>query len=75
MFRARKTGAELLEFDWQSVLEQLNKCDPKEECFYMITLNKGTPDEYRTRFMTYKETLELVMLALEKKKLRIPLTL
>lgn len=75
MFKLRKQSPELLEFDWQYVLEQLGKCDPKEECFYMITLNKGTPDEYRTRFMTYKETLELVMLALEKKKLRIPLSL
>lgn len=75
MFRLRKKSPELLDFDWQSVLEQLNKCDPKEECFYMITLNKGTEDEYRTRFMTYKETLELVIMALEKKKLRIPLTL
>lgn len=75
MFRLRKKSPELLNFDWQSVLDQLNKCNPKEECFYMITLNKGTADEYRTRFMTYAETLELVMLALEKKGLRISSTL
>ena len=75
MFRLRKKDPELLDFDWQSVLEQLGKCNPKEECFYMITLNKGKDDEYRTRFMTFKETLELVMLALENKKLRIPLAL
>jgi len=41
----------------------------------MIVTNKGQDDEYRIRFMTHQETLELVMLALEKKKLRIPLTL
>jgi len=75
MFRLRKKSPELLNFDWQSVLDQLNKCDPNDGCFFMITLNKGTEDEYRTRFMSYTETLELVMLALEKKKLRIPSTL
>ena len=75
MFKLRKKNPEVLEFDWKSILDQLNQCDPKEECFYMITLNKGTPDEYRTRFMTYQEMLEMVMLALEKKKLRIPLPL
>lgn len=75
MFRLRKKSPELLNFDWKSVLDQLNKCNPNEECFYMITLNKGTEDEYRTRFMTYQETLELVMLAMEKKNLRIPSTL
>lgn len=75
MFRLRKKSPELLNFDWKSVLDQLSKCNPNEECFYMITLNKGTEDEYRTRFMTYQETLELVMLAMEKKNLRIPSTL
>lgn len=74
-FRVKPPTNDLLSFDWQSVLDQLNKCDPKSGDFYIITTNKGQPDEYRTRFMTYQETLELVMLALEKKKLRIPLTL
>jgi hypothetical protein len=41
----------------------------------MIVINKGQADEYRTKFMTYQETLELIMVALEKKKLRIPLSL
>ena len=66
---------DLLNFDWQSVLEQLQKCDPKGGEWFIIVTNKGQDDEYRTRFMTYQETLELVMLALEKKKLRIPLAL
>lgn len=66
---------DLLKFDWQSILEQLNKAGPKSNDFFMIVINKGQADEYRTRFMTYQETLELVMLALEKKKLRIPLSL
>lgn len=74
-FRKNNDSTDLLTFDWKSVLEQLRQCDPKEECFFMITLNKGQESEYRTRFMTYQETMELVMLALEKQKLRIPLTL
>lgn len=73
MLRFRKPDSpDLLNFDWQGVLEQLRNCDPNEECFYMITLNKGQDSEYRTRFMSYKEVLELVMLALEKQNLRIP---
>lgn len=74
-FRIKPPTSDLLSFDWQSVLDQLNKCDPKSGDFYMIVTNKGQDDEYRTRFMTHQETLELVMLALEKKKLRIPLAL
>lgn len=74
-FRVKPPTNDPLSFDWQSVLDQLNKCDPKSGDFYIITTNKGQDNEYRTRFMTYQETLELVMLALEKKKLRIPLPL
>lgn len=74
-FRVKPPANDLLSFDWKSILDQLNKCDPKNGDFYIITTNKGQGDEYRTRFMTYQETLELVMLALEKKKLRIPLPL
>lgn len=75
MFRLRKKSPDLLNFDWQSVLAQLEQCDPNEGCFFMITLNKGTEDEYRTRFLNYQEAKELIQLALEKQKLRIPLTL
>jgi hypothetical protein len=74
-FRVKPPTGDLLSFDWQSMLEQLNKSDPKSGDFFMIVTNKGKDDEYRTKFMTYQETLELIMLALEKKKLRIPLSL
>jgi hypothetical protein len=74
-FKRANENSGLLSFDWQSILEQLQKCDPNDGNFYIITLNKGTPDEYRTRFMTFQETKELVIMALEKKRLRIPLTL
>jgi hypothetical protein len=74
-FRVKPPANDLLSFDWQSVLDQLNKCDPKSGDFYLIVTNKGKDDEYRTKFLTYQEALELVMLALEKKKLRIPLPL
>ena len=71
----KPSTVDLLSFDWQGVLEQLQKSDPKGGEFFMIVINKGQDDEYRTRFMTYQETLELIMIALEKKKLRIPLSL
>jgi hypothetical protein len=74
-FRKNNDSTDLLSFDWKGILEQLHQCNPKEECFFMITLNKGQDNEYRTRFMSYQETLELVILALEKQKLRIPLPL
>lgn len=73
--RQKPLTMDLLSFDWQGILEQLRKADPKCDDFFMVVINKGQPDEYRTRFMTYQETMELVMLALEKKKLRIPLSL
>jgi hypothetical protein len=75
MFRVRKETPAILNFDWEGVLKQLQQCDPNSGDFYLIVTNKGQDDEYRTKFMTYQEALELVMLALEKKKLRIPLAL
>lgn len=74
-FRVKAPATDLLSFDWESVLAQLRKSDPKGGEFFLIVTNKGQDDEYRTKFMTYQETLELVMLALEKKRLRIPLAL
>ena len=65
----------LLTFDWESVKEQLLKCNPNDGNYYMISFNKGRDDEYRTRFMPYQEALSLVFLALEKKRLEIPITL
>jgi len=73
--RQKPATMDLLNFDWQGTLAQLQKSDPKGGEFFMIVINKGQDDEYRTRFMTYQETLELIMIALEKKKLRIPLSL
>jgi hypothetical protein len=74
-FRNKKASMDLLNFDWEAVLDQLNKSDPKSGEWFIIAINKGKEDEYRTRFMTYQETMELVILALEKKKLRIPFAL
>ena len=73
--RKKQPVMDLLNFDWQTILEQLQKCDAKSGDFYIIALNRGKEDEYRTRFMTYQEMMELIHTALEKKRLRIPLTL
>ena len=75
LFKSRRPNLNLLELDWQSVLKQLESYDPKDPAFYMITINKGKDTEYRTKFMTYTEMMELVRLALEKKNLRVPITL
>lgn len=66
-----KKKPDLLNLDWENVRALLASYDPKEEVFYMITVNKGKDDEHRTKFMTWQETMELVMFALEKKKLRV----
>jgi hypothetical protein len=66
---------DLLNFDWQGVLEQLRTSPANTPDFFMIVINKGQESEYRTKFMSRQETMELVIMALEKKKLRIPLTL
>lgn len=64
----------LLDRDWERVWKELQSYDPKEGCSYMLTLNKDQEDEYRTRFLTYEETADLIFTALEKKKLRIAAT-
>ena len=73
--KTRRPNLNLLELDWQTVLNQLNTYDPKDPAFYMITINKGKDSEYRTKFMPYGEMMELVRLALEKQGLRVPITL
>jgi hypothetical protein len=69
------SGIDLLGLDWEAIHNQLKAADPKSDGFYMIVVNKGKPDEYRTRFMNHQEAMELVCMALEKKKLRVPITL
>ena len=62
----------LLDRDWEGILKQLHDGPSRDNgVFYMITLNKGQETEYRTRFLTYDEVLDLVATAVEKKKLRI----
>lgn len=65
---------DLLSYDWESAWKKLQESDPKDGCFYMVTLNKDQPSEYRTRFMTYAEAADLISTALAKKKLRSPIT-
>lgn len=73
-FRKRVPG-DLRDLDWKSLQDLLDKMDPNDGVWYMITINKGTPNEYRTKFMTYQEARDLIGFALEKKRLRVPVTL
>jgi hypothetical protein len=66
---------DLVKLDWEKLRDMLDKMDPKEDAWYMITVNKGQPDEYRTKFMTYQDAKDLIGFALEKKRLRVPVTL
>ena len=61
----------LLDLDWESLATLMKSYDSKEGVWYMITYNKGMPDEYRTRFMPYQEALDMILYALEKKRLRV----
>lgn len=67
----RRRVPELLNLDWEKLRDLLATLDPKDETWYMITVNKGQSDEYRTKFLTYQEAKELIGFALEKKRLRI----
>lgn len=67
----RRIPGDLVNLNWEMLRDMLHKMDPKEDVWYMITVNKGHPDEYRTKFMTYHDAKELIEFALEKKKLRI----
>ena len=67
----RRIPGDLVNLDWEKLRDMLEKMDPKEDVWYMITVNKGLPDEYRTKFMTYQDAKELIGFALEKKRLRI----
>ncbi len=72
---ARKPTPNILDFDWEKVLDQIQKDNPNTNDLYMLVFNKGQASEYRTRFMSYKEALEFIFLGREKKKLRISTTL
>lgn len=41
--------------NWESVLDALKKLDPNDGNYYMITVDKGTADEARTRFLSYTQ--------------------
>lgn len=68
---ATKKGIDLFTLDWQGLVDLINSYDPKEDVWYMISLNKGEENEYRSKFMRHREILELAIYALEKKKLRV----
>lgn len=62
---------ELRNLNWEFLRDLLEKLDANDGNWYMIVVNKGLPDEYRTKFMTYREAKELIGFALDKKRLRI----
>lgn len=69
-----RAPTDLLSFDWESIKSILDKCPPDDGNFYMLTFNKGQPTEYRMKFLPYQEMRDFVFLALEKKRLRIKIT-
>jgi hypothetical protein len=50
--------------NWKDVLEEVRKDSPGSGNWYIITKNKGTPDEERTRFLTYAEVVGLLQIKL-----------
>lgn len=64
-------ASSLLELDWQQMVELITSIDRADDSWYMFVINKGTDNEFRTKFMSRQEALELAMYALEKKKLRV----
>lgn len=71
ILRKRKIP-DLINLDWSRILQELQAYNPKDGNFYIITVNKGKDDEYRTRFLTYNEAMDIIKLALEKQGRRIP---
>lgn len=69
------SGSALLDLDWESINKKLQSSPTNDGGFYMIAINKGQPGEYRTKFMSHAETEAVIRLALEKKRLRVPITL
>lgn len=46
--------------NWKDVLEKFKTFDRTNGCYYMLTSNKGKPNEFRSRFLTYDEALQLL---------------
>lgn len=67
----RRKVPDLLNLDWEKLRDLLATLNPNDNTWYMITVNKGQSDEYRTKFLTYHEAKELIGMALEKKRLRV----
>lgn len=61
-FRARENAAN----NWQDILASFKRLDPNDGNFYMLSVNKGTPDETRSRFLTYNEALAVIMEQIRK---------
>lgn len=49
---------------WQKVYQEVLKDNPGTGTWYIITKNKGTPNEERTRFLTYVEVVQLLQIKL-----------
>lgn len=56
--------------NWSDVLESFKRNNPKDGCFYMLTTNKGTGNEMRSRFLTHAEALQTIMYEIEKSKIK-----
>lgn len=70
-FRAREEKPQTSFKTWQDVFEQFKKFDPNDGCFYMLTTDKSTVNEARSRFLTHAEAMKVIMDELEKSKLRV----
>lgn len=55
---------------WNQLLQYFNTLDPKDGCAYMISSDKGTDNEKRSRFLTHTEALEVIITEVEKENAR-----
>lgn len=53
---------------WYSVLNEIRSYPKDDTNFFMIAMNKETPDETRTRFMTRTEAMAHALYEIEKEK-------
>lgn len=54
--------------NWERVLDQLKTYDPNDGNFYILTTNKGTDNESRSRFLSHQEALLTINYLIEKNK-------